>query len=181
METDEDGIKGGSKFAVRVCSGDGSDPPMPGQSRTAVRTGVKAKQTKRRDQWHYNVVYGQDVVWRAACVRDPVHAALGSAAHTAAHSGSSGTTFGSGLEGETGRTTDRCALFGDKLFRPQRHAFRGTTQISPVGWWAHTVWAPWLARRTACGWYHRAWRLCWTLCFRIEILQVREKRNARKP
>ena len=37
--------KEGSKFAVRVCSGDGSDPPMPGQSRTAVRTGVKAKQT----------------------------------------------------------------------------------------------------------------------------------------
>lgn len=67
VETDEEvESKGGIKFAVRVCRGDSSDPPPPWQSqtRTAVRGGVSARQAMTWDQWHYNVVYGQDVVWQ---------------------------------------------------------------------------------------------------------------------
>ena len=65
-DTEEDvAAKGGAGFAIRVCRGDPSDPDIPWKSkkRTISVAGRNTAITRTWDQWHYNVVYGQEVIW----------------------------------------------------------------------------------------------------------------------
>ena len=62
---DEVEEKGGSRHAIRVCRGDATDPPIPWKSKTKTITmdGQRTKVTRTWEQWHFSVVYGQEVVW----------------------------------------------------------------------------------------------------------------------